>query len=206
VKPYGPDVVNVRTQVAGYEQAVARFDAATKAQDATAAYLPLFEALSWAASIDYRVAALFVPDGIKHPPRENWHARIAGGEIVPALRWVRNAVHHDWADALGLDESGYTYPRTYPKVYFEWRWRAADSLPANQRTKGRDAYVDLLAGRPARTTLAQLSVVFGFVAMLLEPASPALPAGALMTAADDSEDEQEGTSDLPGGAPGSEGL
>jgi hypothetical protein len=42
---------------------------------------------------------------------------------VQGVRFARNRVHHQWADALQIT-SGRAYPRTYPKAYFEWRWRA----------------------------------------------------------------------------------
>jgi hypothetical protein len=167
MRPYGLDVVNLDTQVRGYWAAVDRFKKAAAGQDAEAAYLSLFEALSWAASIDLRIGDLWVPDGER--PRENWPSRAPGAEAVVGLRFARNTVHHDWADALRLDTDGRRYPRRYPLRYFEWVWRDIDDLPAEHRKKGRDVYCALLASQPAEFTLHILGEAFDFVAGLLEP-------------------------------------
>lgn len=162
--------MNVRTQVRGYAAAVARFRSAVAGHDAIAAYHPLFEALNWAASLDFRIAELRAPDA--KPRGKDWYMREGGAEAVPGLRWVRNTVHHDWANALRLDTEGRRYPRRYPTRYFEWVWRDIADLPPNDRNTGKDVYSELLAGRPAEFTLQILLEVFGFVADCVEPSLP----------------------------------
>jgi hypothetical protein len=156
------DVVNVRVQVQGYAAAVERFRSAAAGHDAVAAYHPLFEALSWVASLDFRIAKLRAPGG--ELLGEDWHTKFSGAEAVPGLRWTRNTVHHDWANALRLDAQGRRYPRRYPLRYFEWVWRDTAELPPNARCRGLDVYLALLAGRPAEFTLQILLEVFEVVA------------------------------------------
>ena len=153
-----PDAVNVWAQVQGYAVAVGRFRSAAAGRDAVAAYHPLFEALSWAASLDFRIAELRAPEG--ELLGEDWHMQFGGAEAVPGLRWARNTVHHDWANALRLDSKGRCYPRRYPLRYFEWVWRNTNELPPNTRCHGLDIYLALLAGRPAEFTLQVLLEVF----------------------------------------------
>jgi hypothetical protein len=170
MKPYGLDIVNVGTQVRGYAEAVARFRSAVAGRDAVAAYHPLFEALSWAASLDFRIGELWAPNG--QPLGEDWYVRPDGAQMVPGLRWARNTVHHDWANALRLDTDGRRYPRRYPLRYFEWVWRDTTELPQNKRTKGKNDYSKLMAGQPAEVTLRVLGEVFDLVSVCIEPPLP----------------------------------
>ena len=170
MQPYGLDTVNVRAQVYGYAGAVARFRSAVAGRDAIAAYHPLFEALSWAASLDFRIGELWAPDG--QPFGEDWYMRPGGADVVPGLRWARNTVHHDWANALRLDTGGRRYPRHYPLRYFEWVWRDTAELPPNSRTKGKNDYAKLMAGQPAEVTLQLLGKIFDLVADCVEPPLP----------------------------------
>ena len=87
----------------GYREGLGRFHEARIGTDTVDAYLPLFEALNWAASLDEH---LDYPD----------HPELRG------MRFARNRVHHQWAEALYVTE-GAAYPRAYPRVFFEWRWR-----------------------------------------------------------------------------------
>jgi hypothetical protein len=90
------------------------------------------------------------------------------------VRFVRNSVHHDWSDALELDEqNGRAYPKTFPVTYFEWRWRAANELPERDRkdTDGETIFRERLEDQPARLTLEVLGEVFWFLRQVLEPSS-----------------------------------
>lgn len=118
--------------VDGYRQTVGRFHEARTGRDARAAYFPLFEALNWAAAAD---------EYLKHPH----HGHLRG------LRYARHCVHHQWADALWLDESGGAFPVTFPRTFFEWRWR--DELPPARNQTDEPAYREYLATHPARLTL-----------------------------------------------------
>lgn len=101
---------------------------------------------------------------------------MSGAEIVQGVRFARNRVHHQWSDALKLDEVGFTFPMTLPLVFFEWCWRAVDDLPEpeGERHKdpgGEEIYRQQLEGRPARITLDALTAVFHFLRQVLEPSS-----------------------------------
>ena len=96
--------VGLDTMREGYRQALERFHAARLGSDASTAFMPLFEALSWVASLDER---LDYPDL---------------GELR-GLRFARNRVHHQWADALWLDDAGAQFPVSFPMAFFEWRWQ-----------------------------------------------------------------------------------
>lgn len=168
MKPYGDDVVNLQSQVRGFESAGARFRDAITGHDPVVAYVPLFEALNWAVALDDRIKDIWAPDG--KPLGWAWRVRAEGGaELLAGLRYARNSVHHHWADALRLDRDGRAYPKRYPVRYFEWLWRDVADIPAPSQPHGRDVYKSDLAGRPAEVTLTTLGDVFRFVSGLVEP-------------------------------------
>lgn len=69
--------------VNGYRRALERFDATADQRDAEERFIPLFEALNWAVAIsDYPGSSVRVDDTIR------------------GLRFARNRVHHQWADAI----------------------------------------------------------------------------------------------------------
>jgi hypothetical protein len=127
-------VVDRKTLVSGFSQVLARFSAVVKGKEPEPAFHALFEALSWAVSID---------ELLKFPSQVE----------LRGLRFARHRVHHQWADALRLDEGGFSFPMTFPLVFFEWRWRLATELPKGRDDRGREEYETHLAGRPARVTL-----------------------------------------------------
>lgn len=154
----------------GYGRASERFETAVKAKVAVDAFLPLFEALNWAVALDDRTAKRWGPDG--EVLGWQWRERVPGAEVMGGVRFARNRVHHQWSDALRLDESGRQYPRSYPLVYFEWVWRPADQLPKGRPDAcGEGVYRRELEGRAARATLAQLGEAFAFLRRVLEPHS-----------------------------------
>lgn len=168
MEPYGPDVVNLRSQVDGYRSALERFAQAAGQKDPGVAFQPLFEALSWVHSIDDRLRQLWAPEG--RALGEAWIDRAGGGaKAVLGLRWVRNIVHHQWADALVVDPGGRRYPKRYPVRYFEWVWRETDDLPKTNKTNGKDEYERYLAGLPADVSLNVLAETFADVADLIAP-------------------------------------
>ena len=178
MKPYGTNSVTFRTLLAGYDAAVSRFATAARGRDAAATFRPLFEALNWAVALDDQTRKHWAPEGA--PLDWSWRARVPGGDVVDAVRCARNRVHHQWADALVLYE-GLAAPVVAPVVAHEWCWRQLVDLPAADLPKGKaaaaaeDHYRELLAGRPARHSLSELSTPFRLVADLLEPqlAAPA---------------------------------
>jgi hypothetical protein len=87
------------------------------------------------------------------------------------VRFARNRVHHQWSDALVLNEGERGYPKTFPVVYFEWRWRSAGDLPKPDKPdpEGEAVYQQQLQGEQARDTTRQLANVFNVLRKRLEP-------------------------------------
>jgi hypothetical protein len=44
-----------------------------------------------------------------------WRKRVEGAEVLAGIRYVRNRVHHDWADAL-QEEHGARFPLRFRVV------------------------------------------------------------------------------------------
>jgi hypothetical protein len=174
MKPYADNIQTFAAMFEGYAAATARFHHAAELRDATAAFIPLFEALNWAVALDDRAAKHWTPEGT--PLGLAWRERVRDAEAMQGVRFVRNSVHHQWSDALELDETGRAYPRRYPVTYFEWRWRAFSELPKpDKKSKFWDSeaesYQAMLAGQPARHALQKLASAFHFLRQVLEPSS-----------------------------------
>jgi hypothetical protein len=160
-------IVTEQTLVSGYRAAVARFTAAVDRHDPPEeTYLPLFEALNWAVSLD---------DRLKHPDVE-----VAGG-----LRWARNLAHHQRAEAL--EPRDVPVPRTIraaghsqvisPAVVLDWFWRPVERLPEPDKKsphepEQREAYTAQLAEQRAREPLERF----------LDDLGPFLPGGEPVSA------------------------
>jgi len=154
----------------GYLRALGRFELAVKGRDAGEAFIPLFEALNWAVALDDRTATHWAPDG--KVLGWSWRQRVPDAGVMGGVRFARNRVHHQWSDALALDDGHRQYPRSYPLVYFEWVWRPASELPVGRAdAAGEAVYQGRLEGRAARATLAQLREAFAFLRRVLEPSS-----------------------------------
>ncbi len=173
VQPYSENIQTFAAMFDGYAAATGRFHEAAKTRDATAAFIPLFEALNWAVALDDRAAKHWTPAG--KPLGFAWREWVRDAEVMRGVRFVRNSVHHQWSDALVLDEGGMSFPMTFPVVFFEWRWRPADGLPAPEKGRrdegGEEDYRAMLEGEPARTTLETLANAFYFLRQVLEPSS-----------------------------------
>jgi hypothetical protein len=157
----------------GFRLAVGRFEDAGRSPDPLTAAIPLFESLNWAVALDERLMKDWIPDGKDRPPGWDWPVRLRGeteADIVRGVRFIRNRIHHQWADALLLVKARHYYP---PRAS-EWIWAAASELPqADPRhDQGRDAYERLVEGHPADFTLTTLVSIYEFVAQLLEPLGP----------------------------------
>ena len=136
------------TLVDGYREALARFRDVAYADELPAdrAYIPLFEALNWAAAIGHGISA----------PRP---------DVLRAIVYVRNAVHHEWLQALKLE------PRAFGEGAFGegkfggyvWRWRPVEDIPEADFNGRRGLYEALLASRSALDTLRDLDVELGRV-------------------------------------------
>ena len=135
-----PEVVSFDVLIDGFAEGLGRFRAAALLQDPLVAFRALFETLAWTYTIDEKMRE---PEGqVRDQPE------------LRGLRYARHCVHHKWADALWLDQSGFTFPMRFPLVFFEWRWRA--ELPPPRQRADEDAYKEHLAGQSARVTLDRL--------------------------------------------------
>jgi hypothetical protein len=142
--------------VDGYAEAVERLRSETRSGNAGAreTFIPLFEALNWAASIDL----YFRDDG-----------KPIKSDLLTAVRFARNWVHHQWAQALGrYDSPG--VPMVHlatsssrlvgPPPGFWWYWVELDDLPAGRSSlKEEAAYSAHLARKQADVTLEELEPI-----------------------------------------------
>ena len=175
MEPYDQNDRNIVTFDAvftGYAQAFTRFHAAAVGRDAAAAFIPLFEALNWAAALDWRIGAHWTPDG-GEPLRDEWPDRLGNADLMYGVRFVRNSIHHQWSDALGVDQ-GARFPIRFPTAFFEWVWRPTSELPSaepgrKQDDRGETVYGARLEGERARHTLEELGGVFEKMRGFLEP-------------------------------------
>jgi hypothetical protein len=131
----------------GYVEAYARFRTAATPSDATEddTFIPLFEVLNWAGSIDE-------------------HLGFPGDRELRGIRFARNRVHHQWAKALryfpGAVLGGVGFNEAMFNEGPNWRWRRVEELPAPPARwpdpKGKRAYRDLLADRSVHDALGWL--------------------------------------------------
>jgi hypothetical protein len=122
-------------------------------------FIPLFEALSWASSLEGRIAHEW-PD---RQAARDWWRQFPTGETVRAIRHARNRVHHQWAEAITIDEAD----RELPVRFAPWYWRAR--LPPGRQTdvEGERLYEAQLAGEPVLGALGRLLGVFAGALMRL---------------------------------------
>jgi hypothetical protein len=146
--------------LAGHAFAIKRLEDAIG--DPLASFRAVFEALNWATSIDDRIRAHWAPEG--KPLDWEWRERVSGAEVMPAVRFARNRVHHHWADAIYLDGA-------------MWRWRALSDLPAGTDDRGSNVYAERLEHQPVQKTLAVLALAFERVGEFLEPRRPSRARG-----------------------------
>jgi hypothetical protein len=174
-------VVTFRVQLHAFQLAVGRFRRASARADAVGAYGPLAEALWHAVTLDDHLTREWRPFG-NTPPSEFWFEldAVSGAQTVPAVRWVRNAVQHQWADALLFIP--YNRGGRWPPREHDWVWRPTDEVPGEEKggrharkgqrdlvAEGRATYGRLMAGHPADFTLSILAEVYAEVADLFEP-------------------------------------
>jgi len=158
----------------GFARATERFDLAIKDRDRTKTFIPLFEMLDWAVALDERARKRWYPEG--EPLGWAWRDRVPGAQVMSGIQYVRNSVHHQWSDALELNEGRFGFPLTFPMVFFEWRWRPASDLPLPEKRhqnkgwkEGKEFYEARLQGEMARLTVGQLANVFNHLRKLMEP-------------------------------------
>jgi hypothetical protein len=151
--PHG--IVPISTFIEGYEQATHRFYDVMRETDPLATFIPLFDALGWAVAIDNRFQGAW--EEARTNPAKLWSDGFIHGDTVKGVRFARNRVHHQWADALET-MSGRSFPITFPVEFREWRWRA--ELPPGRNDEFKEHYDHEVASHPARATLGDLSECF----------------------------------------------
>lgn len=105
------DAVTLTTLLKGYRSALTRLMFGLRiSADSDEAFFGLFEALNWAVVVDKRLADLHGP---------NWAQAHEQQDLIAGFRYARDAVHHDWADALEL-APGAELPTPLPFGLFEW--------------------------------------------------------------------------------------
>lgn len=178
----GPDMtdfdgarVRARLLTGGYAQAHDRFCAAMAISDAEKVFYALFEALDWAHAVDDLIALTWSPRGKVQGYAWRRDPALGGGDgladIMGGLRYVRNRVHHQCANALVVD-GGLSFPVSLPATFSAFIWRPACDLPPpneGREAPGRTAYAKALAGRRAEDALEEMRRTFTFIGQLLDP-------------------------------------
>jgi hypothetical protein len=99
------EAVGLGTLLAGYQQAYNRWMAGPRIDtDPDQAFFGIFEALNWAVVVDNRLKETLL----------GWPGGYDGRDYLIGFRYARNAVHHDWAEALWLDRRGAVLPAPLP--------------------------------------------------------------------------------------------
>ena len=170
--PYQDGMVTVRRLLAGFRASVDRFDSAAGEQSLEGTFLAIFEALNWATSLDERIGKHWAPDGTCLGFA--WRDRVRGAEVLGGVRYARNSMQHDWADAIWFQESGFGIPMPFPIEFGSWLWRSPSDLPEKGKPdpKGHAVYEAELSGNPVRGTLRALDSAFARIGELLEPWQP----------------------------------
>ncbi|MGI8420404.1 MAG: hypothetical protein ACR2LN_07245 [Candidatus Levyibacteriota bacterium] len=81
----------------------------------------LFETLNWVVAID---------DRLKRDRNDNiWYTQYrADGDVLRAVRFARNRVHHQWADIV-YNTPGAVLPMELPAGLHEWNSKRLQDLP-----------------------------------------------------------------------------
>lgn len=144
------------TLLNGYAAAHSRFEKARLAQDTESTPLPLFDALNWAVVMDDHIRLHWKPEGRLLGFQWRNHLEPNEQAVVNGIRFVRNRVHHQWADALQLHDGGFQTPIVFPVVFHEWSWTPVENIPPGKDDRGIDEYRSALQGRPVRLSLSAL--------------------------------------------------
>ena len=153
----------------GYEQALHRLLRALNEENVEPTFFGLFEALNWAVALDDVIGETWRPAG--EPEPFTWRSRVTGGELMDGVRYARNRVHHQWADALRLEHRD---GGILPFGGHSWLWRPFHELPlpddSRPDRRGQQAYHDMVDNDDrVAYTLSDLNDVFAQVMMFLEP-------------------------------------
>ena len=140
-------VISIETLFGGLDGALERLLIARNRQNVGEIFVAVFEVLNWVYSID---------DRLRKDRGERWYKKVRNGSIVRAVRFARNRVQHQWADAF-IRTGGAEFPIQFPSAFHEWRWKERAELPTPPPTmpdkQGASAYDSGLAGQSVRLTI-----------------------------------------------------
>ncbi len=145
--------------IAGYSRARERLDERLGRGDDEGSFHALFESLNWTASMgDYL---------------EKHGHELAGDGTLRGVRFARNRVHHQWAEAVerrefptpGVVQAAGRGGLITPPVTAVWYWTPFEALPPAERNDphGESAYREHLSDEPIRPTLDYIGERFGSV-------------------------------------------
>jgi hypothetical protein len=141
----------------GFRRAVERLETAVAlgTEDASETFIPLFEALNWAYAGKLETSL---------------KRGTPSAEVARGVRFARNRVGHQWADAIELLDTptasgpvvkGRSGARP-PTVVKSWCWRSVAELPnapkGHEDRVGQRLYTVQLAGKPVLDALRILAV------------------------------------------------
>lgn len=159
--------VKFETLLNGYIKSHKRFELARRTHDPQDTFQSLFEALNWAVVLDDHIVHHWRPEGelLKY----QWRERLEDEQraTIKGIRFARNRVHHQWADALQLNTGGFQFPIVFPMVSHEWSWVSADEIPPGKNDRenhGINEYRAVLQGRLARLSLAAIEQTYRMMA------------------------------------------
>lgn len=140
--------------VDGYTAARARLRAAAAPHppDPRATFQPMFETLNWAVTID---------DYARCRQKRPFDDKVLAG-----IRFARNRVHHQWADALEPEHlrsiSSVAGSETRRRDASWWFWKPASILPRAKRRhrRGKQEYRSELEGHLVDEALDHLEALF----------------------------------------------
>jgi hypothetical protein len=154
-------VLSLPTYVSGYNEALGRFrDAVRDLRPPEESFRPLFEALSWAFSID--------DYWLKKRPKLR-------ADVIFAMRYARNSVVHNWGDILDVSDQraagihvtlasggrrGGAHPSGHLVRHWCWRKLAELPLPPPDKRQGQKKYKAMFSGQLVQPTLDDLEAIF----------------------------------------------
>jgi hypothetical protein len=130
-------------------------------------YFALFEALSWAVSLDERLTKDWPFEEVSFG--KYWCDDFVGGGLVRGLRYARNAVHHDWSLALDVNPEEAPFQQRVELLWLGWNPELSSKRP---NSDGWRAYRENLAGRSVGDTLLEISALFEAGVRLARGESP----------------------------------
>ncbi len=139
----------------GLGEASQQIDEARGERDPDAIFIAVFNGLNWIVSIDEWINS--------SDDRARWDARPEFLDLLRALRFARNRVHHQWATALVLKE-GASFPLKFPAPLITWMWLPRGELPLpsakHPDDAGAAAYDRHLAGKDFALAVSETQSAF----------------------------------------------